>query len=344
MATYKCTSFGKGCYKGKSFVPTIWSARLLSNMYAAQILPSLTTREYEGEIKGKGDVVKIFGVGAVTVACYEPNIPIGCSNHGSVAYGTMSDNVMCIKVEKADYFGIKVEDIEVAQSKPSYLNELTKEAGIGMAKRTDSYLYAKMHAAAVLATANCWGAKGGTSGCTGYLDKPPTKMSCTNAATTWLWRCGDCVSYVYNNLVKFGVALDNQLAPAQGRFALVPAFLKQAFLVDDRFVNYANPGVASARDNATLGNIAGFEIITMPNSAFTIYDCQCTAAILCCEAIKHAIIGVKGSAAYVEVLSKVENVRLEGFFADGVRGLHLYGGGVIRPNWLMAVGAHDPNH
>lgn len=339
MAAYKDTSFGAGCYKGKSFVPTIWSARLLSNLHAKQVLAGLTTREYEGEIKGAGDTVRVFGVGAVTVACYEPN-----KATASVLYCTLNDNYMTIVVEKADYFGLKMEDIEVAQSKPAYVNELTKEAGISLAKRSDAYLYNLMHDAAISTTSNCWGKKGGSSGCSGYGPRPACAHGCV--VTKYLWKCGCAVSSVYNNLVRIGVTLDDLLAPEDGRFVVCPSFLKQAFLTDDRFVANNSAGQAGMRDRGVLGAIAGFEVITMPKVAFTNYDTAASggdAWAVNCTDLYRAIVGVKGAAAYVETISKIENLRLEGYFADAIRGLHVYGGGVLRPEWLMAVSADDPN-
>jgi hypothetical protein len=152
---------------------------------------------------------------------------------------------------------------------------------------------------------------------------------------------------VYNQLVRYGVHLDDLLAPEEGRFVVCPSFLKQAFLTDDRFVANNSAGQAGMRDRGVLGAIAGFEVITMPLVAWSgTYDCTGKggdAKALDCTDIYRALLGVKGAAAFVETLNKVENIRLEKYFADGVRGLHLYGGGVIRPEWLMAAACDNPN-
>jgi hypothetical protein len=50
------------------------------------------------------------------------------------------------------------------------------------------------------------------------------------------------------------------------------------------------------------------------------------------------IVGVKDAFTYADQITKTENIRLEGSFADAVRGLHVYGGKAIRPQWLVA---HD---
>jgi hypothetical protein len=337
-------------YKTPNFVPQIWSARLLSNLYARQVLAPLTTREYEGEIKGVGDTVNVLGVGAVSAACYQLN-----KATAAIVYCTVTDNHKHIQITNADYFAFRVEDIEVAQSKPAYVAELTKEAGIALAKRTDAYLYALMHDAAVSATSDCWGWKGGSSGCTGcsgkgYFVAPPTKKSCTLASTTgggWLWKCGCMTSTCsfYNRLVQLGTYMDDNLAPEDGRFVVVPPLAKRLVLTDPRFVANNSAGQAGMRDRGSIGMIAGFELVILPRSGFTVFDTATgapsetgSASAILCSNLYRAIAGVKGSAAFCDKISKVENVRLESHFADGVRGLHVYGGGVLRPQWLYALG------
>lgn len=348
MATLTATTYC--AYKTPNFVPQIWSARLLANLYAKQVLAPLTTREYEGEIKGVGDTVNVLGVGAVSAACYLIN-----KGAAAIVYCTVADNHKHIEITNADYFAFRVEDIEIAQSKPAYVAELTKEAGIALAKRTDAYLYNLMHDAAVATAQDCWGWAGGSSGCTGcsgkgYYLPPPTKKSCTLASATgggWLWKCGCMTSTCsfYNNLVKLGTYMDNNLAPEEGRFVVVPPLAKRLVFTDPRFVANNSAGQAGMRDKGVLGTIAGFELVILPNSGFTVWDTVTGApsvggeasAILCTN-LYRAIAGVRGATAFCDKISKVETVRLENWFADGVRGLHIYGGGVLRPQWLYALG------
>lgn len=42
-----------------TFIPTIWSARLLAHLDKAHVYAKLVNRDYEGEIKNFGDKVKI---------------------------------------------------------------------------------------------------------------------------------------------------------------------------------------------------------------------------------------------------------------------------------------------
>jgi hypothetical protein len=48
----------------------------------------------------------------------------------------------------------------------------------------------------------------------------------------------------------------------------------------------------------------------------------------------HITAGVEQAIGYAEQIVNVEGLRLEGSFADGVRGLHLYGAKVLQPEML----------
>ena len=58
------------------------------------------------------------------------------------------------------------------------------------------------------------------------------------------------------------------------------------------------------------------------------------------ETNDHIIIKTKESFAYVSGLDKVEAYRPEKHFADAVRGLHTYGGKLVRPKELVVLTAH----
>ena len=56
-----------------NFISTVWSETLLSHMDKKYIAVANCNREFEGEIREKGSVVKICGVGTVNVSDYTKN-------------------------------------------------------------------------------------------------------------------------------------------------------------------------------------------------------------------------------------------------------------------------------
>ena len=53
-----------------NFIPTIWSENLYTQLDKQYIAAANCNREFEGDIKGKGSIVKICGVGSVNVRTY----------------------------------------------------------------------------------------------------------------------------------------------------------------------------------------------------------------------------------------------------------------------------------
>lgn len=329
-------------FKFQDFVPAIWTGRLLANMQGKTALKNYVTTEYEGEIKGFGDTVYVPGVDRISVSAYDSG--------SDITYGKSDSNLLTIVVDHAKYWATKIDDVEKAQSKPEFLNELMKEAAWALSKNTEAYLYQKFITAAQATAADGFGQKGGTGSTVYALD-----MSTAGA--------------VYNGLVDLGTRMDDLETPADGRFIVVPSFVYAALLKDDRFVGASAYAAQKAITQREVGQIAGFTVHTMPRQYFKVgtasapytggfvdLDNNVTAtgtavsdknllasgATGASGADDYAMIaGAKGAVAYVEQLAKTENVRLQAQFADGVRGLHVYGSGVLRPQWCHVLYADD---
>lgn len=56
-----------------TFIPTIWSARLLAHLDNSHVATSFVNRNYEGEITAQGDRVKINSIGDITIGDYTKN-------------------------------------------------------------------------------------------------------------------------------------------------------------------------------------------------------------------------------------------------------------------------------
>ena len=53
-----------------NFIPTVWSENLLTALDKKYIGVANCSRDFEGDIKNKGSVVKICGVGKINVSEY----------------------------------------------------------------------------------------------------------------------------------------------------------------------------------------------------------------------------------------------------------------------------------
>jgi len=114
----------------ENFKPTIWRARLLSNLKKAHVLAGIANREYEGEISAAGDSVKIGSIGRVSVNDY----------NGSISYEELEDASIKLTVDQEKYFAFKVDDVDAAQSNANQMDEAMGEASYGLSDASDQFL------------------------------------------------------------------------------------------------------------------------------------------------------------------------------------------------------------
>ena len=279
-----------------SFIPSIWSARLLAHLDNAHVATRFVNRDYEGEIRNAGDTVKINQVGAITIKDYTKNTDIA-----DPEALTTSDQTLAI--DQAKYFNFQVDDVDAVQAKASLMDGAMSRAAYGLAEVADRYLFQTMAAAAPA---------GNTLG----SGAAPVALTADN---------------VYEKLVELKLLLDKKNLPAQGRCLAVPPELHALMLLDQRFVGTGSGQAEASLRGGLVGRAAGFDIYRSNNlptalgtdSAKTPY----TKIIA-----SHPL-----SASYAEQILKTEAYRMESRFADGVKGLHVYGAKVLQPDAVAVL-------
>ena len=131
----------------------------------------------------------------------------------------------------------------------------------------------------------------------------------------------------YDKLVDMSVVLDEDNVPTEGRWVVVTPKFHGLLLKDDRFIAAGDESGAGVRANGVIGSAAGFSIRksnNAPNGPGV-------------GAGKLILGGYDGAVTFAEQIASVEAFRLEKRFADGVKGLHLYGSKVVRPTGLVAA-------
>ena len=59
-----------------TFIPELWSARLLQGLEKSHVATNLVNRDYEGQIRNQGDKVNINTLSDVAIKTYTPNSDI----------------------------------------------------------------------------------------------------------------------------------------------------------------------------------------------------------------------------------------------------------------------------
>lgn len=122
----------------------------------------------------------------------------------------------------------------------------------------------------------------------------------------------------YAALVDLARVLDENNAPPQGRWVVVSPIVYAALLKDARFVSFGTQANRATIMNRVVGTIAGFDVLVSnqtptPGSSPTV------------------LAGSTMAVTYAEQVSKVEAYRPHARFSDALKGLHLYGAKVVRP-------------
>lgn len=279
-----------------TFIPELWSARLLYSLEKAHVATNLVNRNYEGLIANQGDTVHINSIGAITVSDYTKNTDIA-----DPAALTTTDQTLVI--DQAKYFNFQVDDVDKAQAAGELVDTAMGRAAYALADAADAYLLKLIAAGA--ATGNVVGAASG-----------PIALTAAN---------------VYENIVKVRTKLDKANVPNTGRTIVVPPEVYALLLMDDRFAKNTATAGQDALINGLVGRVAGFDVYMSNNVATgTGTDTGKTAYF-------EVTAQVQAATTYAEQIIKTEAYRLEKRFADGVKGLHVYGAKVTDGNQIAKL-------
>lgn len=213
-----------------TFIPEIWSARLLYALDNAHVATNLVNRNYEGVIANQGDTVHINSIGAVTVKDYTKN-----SNIADPEVLTTADQTL--DIDQAKYFNFQVDDVDKAQISGEIIDTAMGRSAYALADVSDAFLLKTIANGA--ASANKIGAKA------------------TLTALT--------ASNVYENIVKMRTLLDKANVPTTGRTIVVPPEVYALLLLDDRFAKSGSDSGQNALLNGMVGRVAGFDVFMSNN-------------------------------------------------------------------------------
>ena len=152
-----------------------------------------------------------------------------------------------------------------------------------------------------------------------------TSVPSANALGTVAVTAGTPTDAYDKILVPLSVKLDEANVPREGRWVVVPPWFHGRLLLDGRFVKASESADATALRNAYIGRAAGFDVMTSNNAVLVTGD-------------DHAVMaGTDMAISYAEQISQVEAYRDPNSFADIIRGLHLWGARVLRPEGLASA-------
>lgn len=302
-------------YSGK-FIPQLWSGKLNVKFYATTVFGEIANTDYEGEIKGIGDVVTINNIPSITINDYT----IGQNLNYEVPVPSTID----LQITKAKYFGANVSDVLEHQSKPKLMDMFTTDAAkqMAIAVDTDGLLGCVSNGAA----ANKGSAAGVISG--GYslgTDATPITLSTSN---------------IVGKITELSSVLDEQNVPDTDRFLIISPVDRMLLMSSNLSQAYLTGDPQSILRNGKIGTIDRFTVYVsnlLPKAAAGFgFD----GSVVGGSAKRHAIMaGHKSAITFAAQMTKMENLQNPNDFGTLVRGLNVYGYKVVKPEALALLQA-----
>ena len=117
-----------------NFIPTIWSETLYSELNKNFVAVNHCNRDFEGDIKSKGSVVNICGVGDITIKDYTPNTDMSTPQE-------LEDTITKLEINRAKFFNFQIDDINKAQASPKLMEAAMEKAAEAIANEADKYVF-----------------------------------------------------------------------------------------------------------------------------------------------------------------------------------------------------------
>ena len=332
-----------------NFSPIIYSKQAQIALRRSAVTNAITNNSYFGEIANQGDTVRIQKEPDVTVNSLQ--------RHTGISVDKLDDSDFSLTIDQANYFAFKMDDIEEQFANVDFTSLAADRAAYKMADAMDtdvlSYLSGHTTAGAFITTSA--GDKQTTETATGeyitanHLDATDFgNLTISGSATA-----GDSVPLAprlpgatalsattvspLTVLARMARKMDQANVESRGRWVVLdPVFIEMLKDEDSRMLN-GDFGGAGLQNGLVLNNIHGFRVYQ--SNALPAAGTGAGTSGTTAQSTNYGVIvaGQDDAVASAEQINKVENYRDPDSFADIVRGMHLYGRKILRPETLISV-------
>src|SRR6185436_2568295 len=189
------------------FIPEIWSGKLVEKFYASTVLTAISNTDYEGEIKDKGDRVKIRTKPTITIRDYKSD--------GLLALDRPSGGTVELFIGNGKYFSLILDDVMEVQSDLNILSMWSDDAAQQLKIAVDTDVLGGIVGGAAAAN------RGATAGViTGNINLgvkgTPISVVSKNPGA------GDVE--ILDVLMRMGQVMDEQNLPEEGRWVVMPSW------------------------------------------------------------------------------------------------------------------------
>lgn len=288
-----------------NFIPQVWSKIILASLQKKLVYgsPMVVNDDYEGEITGPGNTVHITQFGDPTISDYTPG--------GTIVYEQLSDAGQSLLIDAAKTFSFAIDDVDRRQAAGDMQTYLETRAAYKMADAADQYIAGKYTG---VASANVLGTTGA----------PLTPLP-YNSGGAGL----DEADFYVQVLEPLKVILDQNNVPDEDRYITCPPWAVSLISQTRAFVSVTDMqgDPSQTFQRGFSGQVSGFSVLKSNNVPQPVAGGAGTGV----WAIQ---AGHPMAITYGEQITETEALRLQTTIADGVRGLHVYGAKLTRPDTI----------
>ena len=117
-----------------NFIPSVWSETLYHELNKNFVAVNHCNRDFEGDIKSKGSVVNICGIGDININDYSTNTDMSNPQE-------LNDSVTKLLIDRAKFFNFQIDDVNKAQASPKLMEAAMQKAAEAIANEADSYIF-----------------------------------------------------------------------------------------------------------------------------------------------------------------------------------------------------------
>ncbi|MBI0294498.1 N4-gp56 family major capsid protein [Streptomyces sp. PRKS01-29] len=228
-----------------------------------------------------------------------PTISTYTKNSTTINPQTLTTADQTLLIDQSKYFAFEVDDVDARQVRDSgqLLSKAAMEAADGLRDVADQFV-------ATLMTTNAGNV-----------------LTAGDAATA---------DAAYKIVLALKLKLDKAKVPTDGRFLIVAPEFHALLLQDSRFIDASQYGSTTPILNGEVGRVLGFQVLVSLNL-------PAGTAGTAPEVSNFVVAGHRMATTYADQINKTEAYRPESSFSDAIKGLHLYGSRVVRPEALAVM-------
>ena len=351
MAFPKATGYGN--LPNGNFSPVIYSKQVQLAFRKSSTVEAITNSDYFGEIAAMGDSVKIIKEPEVSVQSYARGTQITAQD--------LNDEDFTLVVDQANYYAFKIDDIEAAHSHVNFMQMASDRAAYRLRDQYDQdvlgylsgFQQSAKHTQAGTARTTFPGTKAlSEAGSNELLSSMVLKKSDFGNITTA--SAGDhsiplaarlpgatalptATASPLMVIARMGRLLDQQFVDSNGRWLVVdPVFIEMLKDEDSRLLN-GDFGGTGLQNGLVINNLHGFKVYVSNNLPKIGTGAGTTGTANQNTNFGVIVAGHDSAVATAQQITKTETYRDPDSFADIVRGMHLYGRKILRPEAIVTA-------